>query len=60
MQYTLFSSLVSTSGYVVVDDTNYPQFDDSEWPWVVNKTYPEPEPLVCGGYSKEQVGLLYT
>ena len=31
--------LVSQSGYVVVDDTNRPQFDTSSWPWVVSKTY---------------------
>ena len=39
--------LVSTSGYVVVDDTNHPQFDNSEWPWVVNQTFPLRDTTSC-------------
>jgi len=39
--------LVSTSGYVVVDDTHHPQFDNSDWPWVVNQTFPQPDPSSC-------------
>ena len=39
--------LVSTSGYVVVDDTHHPQFDNSSWPWVVNQTFPQPDPSSC-------------
>ena len=47
--------LVSQSGYVVVDDTNRPQFDTSPWPWVVSKTYPTPSQDQCSAVKKEEV-----
>ena len=47
--------LVSQSGYVVVDDTNRPQFDTSSWPWVVSKTYPTPSGDQCSAVKQEQV-----
>ena len=37
---TIVHSLVSRDGYVVVDDTHRAQFDQSPWPWVVNKSFP--------------------
>ena len=48
-------SLVSRDGYVVVDDTNRPQLDDSPWPWVVNKTYPHPKPEDCSAVLATEV-----
>ena len=50
-------SLVSQSGYVVVDDTNRPQFDSSPWPWVLNKTYPTPSEKQCSSVDHDQVNL---
>jgi hypothetical protein len=45
--------LVSTDGYVVVDDTHHPQFDDSSWPWVRNITYPQPSASECSAIPPE-------
>ena len=47
--------LVSTSGYVVVDDTHHPQFDDSSWPWVVNQTFPQPDSSSCNNVDPMNV-----
>lgn len=38
-----------------MDDTNRPQFDDSPWPWVVNKTYPHPKPEDCSAIPTSEV-----
>jgi len=54
-----FHRLVSTSGYVVVDDTHHPQFDDSEWPWVVNQTFPQPDPSSCTKVEPTKVNFYY-
>lgn len=51
----LLSSLVSRDGYVVVDDTHRPHFDDSNWPWVVNTTYPQPNASDCTPIPPEEV-----
>ena len=53
--YYNYCRLVSQSGYVVVDDTNRPQFDTAPWPWVVNKTYPTPSDDQCSAVKNEQV-----
>ena len=50
-----YCRLVSQSGYVVVDDTNRPQFDISPWPWVINKTYPTPSGDQCSAVKTEAV-----
>ena len=52
-----YRRLVSQSGYVVVDDTNHPQFDISPWPWVVNKTYSTPGDDQCSMVKNEEVGI---
>ena len=39
--------LVSTNGYVVIDDSGHPQFDGADWPWVVNQTFPPPDSATC-------------
>jgi alpha-glucosidase len=46
--------LVSRDGFVVVDDTHHPHFNEEDWPWVVNTTYPQPSPLDCAAVSMEQ------
>ena len=52
--------LVSTSGYVVVDDTHHPQFDDSEWPWVINQTFLQPDPSSCSKVQPLKVWICVT
>ena len=47
---------MSQDGYVVVDDTHHPEFDDSPWPWVVNKSYPQPSQAACAAVPAAQVG----
>ncbi|KAL5486960.1 hypothetical protein EMCRGX_G019505 [Ephydatia muelleri] len=39
--------LVSSNGYVVIDDSGHPQFDGADWPWVVNQTFPPPDSATC-------------
>ena len=40
--------VISRRGYAIVDDTHRPQFDnDTHWPWIVNKNYVIPDPLLC-------------
>ena len=39
----------------MVDDTNHPQFDTSQWPWVVNQTFPQPKPDSCAKVAVENV-----
>lgn len=43
---------------MVVDDTGHPQFDDSEWPWVVNQTFPRPFPDACKAVPDEEVCIM--
>ena len=52
---TVFYRLISRSGYVVVDDTNRPQFDTSPWPWVVNQTHPSPSEHECSSVHQYEV-----
>ena len=48
--------LVSTSGYVVVDDTGHPQFDTSmDWPWVVNQSLPAASSASCSAVDVSKV-----
>ena len=49
-----FFSLVSRDGYVVVDDTGYPQFDDSEWPWFTQPNTNNANS--CSEFSRTLVG----
>ena len=53
-----FISLVSTMGYVVVDDTNHPHFDNSDWPWVVNQTFPQPSSSSCDKVEPTTVNVI--
>ena len=49
--------VISRSGYVVVDDSNRPTLDDSDWPWVVNNTSTPPDPAVCRDIPVEKVSV---
>ena len=49
--------LVSTEGYVVVDDTGHPQFDNSIWPWVINQSFPQPSEKSCSMVVPEEVSI---
>lgn len=53
--------LISTDGYVVVDDTYHPQFDNSDWPWVINQSFPKPSTSFCNTVKptqRQQCGYL--
>ena len=39
--------LISTNGYVVVDDTNSPRFTSDAWPWVMNRSMGPPDKQKC-------------
>ena len=52
--YIYIFSLVSRDGYVVVDDTGYPQFDDSEWPWFTQPNTNNANS--CSEFSRTLVG----
>ncbi|XP_065842646.1 oligosaccharide 4-alpha-D-glucosyltransferase-like [Oscarella lobularis] len=39
--------LVSRDGFAVIDDTNRPAFDNSDWPWLINSSLPEPSTASC-------------
>ncbi|XP_065915296.1 alpha-xylosidase BoGH31A-like isoform X1 [Dysidea avara] len=39
--------LISTNGYVVVDDTNSPRFTGNDWPWVMNRSLGPPDQQKC-------------
>ncbi|XP_019861971.1 PREDICTED: uncharacterized protein LOC105315496, partial [Amphimedon queenslandica] len=48
--------LISRDGYAVVDDTGYPQFDDSKWPWATPPSYMyNSANSTCSDYDKETV-----
>ncbi|CAF1235295.1 unnamed protein product [Rotaria sp. Silwood1] len=47
--------VISRRGYAIVDDTNRPQLDDStQWPWIINKQYPAPDPTLCQAVPVEE------
>ena len=46
---------MSRNGYVVVDDTNRPRFDNSDWPWVLNTTFPPASAADCNSVSLDDV-----
>ena len=39
--------LISTKGYVVIDDTNSPRFTDDAWPWVMDRSASPPDQQNC-------------
>ena len=45
--YITLNRLISTKGYVVVDDTNSPRFTDDLWPWVMNRSTSSPDQQNC-------------
>ena len=48
--------MISTDGYVVVDDTGHPQFDHSmDWPWVVNQSLPAASSASCSAVDVSKV-----
>ena len=49
---------MSRNGYVVVDDTNRPRFDNSDWPWVLNTTFPPASAADCNSVSLDDVRYL--
>ena len=50
--------LVSRDGYVVVDDTNSPEFDNSLWPWVYTRSLESPSVETCSidGEQRQDCG----
>ncbi|CAF3801438.1 unnamed protein product [Rotaria sordida] len=47
--------VISRRGYVLIDDTHRPQFDnDSRWPWIINKQYSPPDSRHCQTVSIEE------
>lgn len=52
--------LISRDGYVVLDDTNSPQFDDSPWPWVYVRPLPSPSEEMCDidGEQRQDCGYI--
>ena len=47
MHILCLTRLISTEGYVVIDDSGHPQFSSSQWPWVVNQSFPHPSNESC-------------
>lgn len=45
--------LLSKDGWVLVDDTERPLFDDSEWPWVVQRPAGERQDWYFFGYGRD-------
>ena len=45
--------LISRDGWVVVDDSDRPLFDDSDWPWVMPRPTGERQDLYFFGYGHE-------
>ena len=45
--YNMYCRLISTNGYVVVDDTNSPRFTSDAWPWVMNRNVGPPDQQKC-------------
>ena len=52
--------LISKDGYVVLDDTNSPQFDNSSWPWVYVRPLPSPSKAMCDidGEQRQDCGYI--
>ncbi|CAM2719738.1 unnamed protein product [Rotaria socialis] len=47
--------VISRRGYALVDDTHQPQLDDDvQWPWIVSKRYPIPDPTQCQAVSSAE------
>lgn len=55
----LESGLVSRDGWVVVDDSQRPLFDASDWPWVVARPEDDHQDLYFFGYGREFRKALY-
>ena len=51
--------LLSRDGWVVVDDSDRPLFDDSDWPWVLSRPKGERQDLYFFGYGHEYKKALY-
>lgn len=56
---TLGSGLVSRDGWVVVDDSDRPLFDDSDWPWVVLRSAAKRQDLYLFAYGHDYKRALY-
>lgn len=55
----LGSGLISRDGWVVVDDSEEPLFDDSEWPWVVLRSAGKRQDLYLFAYGHDYKRALY-
>lgn len=47
----LCQGIISRSGWCVVDDSNKPLFDNSDWPWVVERPAGEKQDIYFFGYG---------
>ncbi len=50
---SLAPGLLSRDGWAIVDDSDSPVFDDSEWPWVMRRDHGERQDLYFFGYGHE-------
>jgi alpha-glucosidase len=56
---SLEPGLLSRDGWVVVDDSERPLFDDSQWPWVMTRLPGERQDLYFFGYGRDYKRALY-
>lgn len=56
---SLEPGLLSRDGWVVVDDSERPLFDNSEWPWVTTRGAGERQDLYFFGYGRQYKRALY-
>jgi alpha-glucosidase (family GH31 glycosyl hydrolase) len=55
---TLEPGLVSRDGWAVVDDSQRPLFDDSDWPWVMSRSEKNRQDLYFFGYGHDYKAAL--
>lgn len=56
---SLEPGLLSRDGWVVVDDSERPLFDNSDWPWVVPRPDPREQDLYFFGYGHDYRKALF-
>jgi len=55
---TLEPGLISREGWVVVDDSKRPLFDNSDWPWVMSRPQKNQQDLYFFGYGHDYKAAL--
>jgi hypothetical protein len=51
--------IISTEGWVMIDDTKRPLFDNSEWPWVMARPARTCQDFYFFGYGRDYKSALY-